>query len=104
MPRLDQLEDPLVRLLRRAAQRITRGGELRALHEVQDGGRLAADDAPEEGAEVEHLFGAQRALRERQLLGELGQIVELPLEPAVAAALLGVVPLVPVARVGAHGA
>ena len=104
VPRLDQLEDPLVRLLGRAAQRIARGGELRALHEVQDGGRLAADDAPEEGAEVEHLLGAQRALRERQLLGELGQIVELPLEPAVAAALLGVVPLVPVARVGAHGA
>eukprot|EP00964_Phaeocystis_antarctica_P128362 scaffold92143_cov69-Phaeocystis_antarctica.AAC.9 len=104
VPRLDQIEDPLVRLLGRAAQRIARGGELRTLHEVQDGGRLAADDAPEEGAEVKHLLGAQRALLERQLLGELGQIVELPLEPAVAAALLGVAPLVPKDGVGAHGA
>jgi hypothetical protein len=69
VPRLDQLEDPPVRLLGRAAQRRARGRELRALREVQHGGRLAADDAPEEGVEVEHLLGAQRALLERQLLG-----------------------------------
>eukprot|EP00964_Phaeocystis_antarctica_P039450 scaffold22569_cov71-Phaeocystis_antarctica.AAC.2 len=104
VPRLDQLEDPLVRLLGRAAQRRARGGELRPLHEVQHGWRRAADDALKEGGEAEHLLGAQHALLERQLLSELGQIVKLPFEPAVAAALLGFALLIPMSGVGGHGA
>eukprot|EP00964_Phaeocystis_antarctica_P006396 scaffold3461_cov61-Phaeocystis_antarctica.AAC.2 len=93
MPRLDQLEDPLVRLLGCAAQRRARGGELPALRKVQHSWRRAADHALKEGGEVEQLIGAQHALLERDLLG-----------PAVAAALLGFALLIPVARVGGHGA
>eukprot|EP00964_Phaeocystis_antarctica_P132458 scaffold96560_cov51-Phaeocystis_antarctica.AAC.1 len=104
VPRLDQLEDPLISLLGRAAQRRARGGELRALSKVQHGGRRAADHAPEESAEVDHLLGTQRALLERPLLGVLGQVIHLPLEPVVATALLGFAFLIPVGGVGGHGA
>eukprot|EP00964_Phaeocystis_antarctica_P129246 scaffold93087_cov67-Phaeocystis_antarctica.AAC.4 len=97
VPRLDQLEDPLVRLLGRTAQRRARGSELRAVRKVQHGGRRAADRAPEERAEADHLLGTQRPLLERQLLSVLGQVVHLPLEPVVAAALISV------ARFGVDG-
>eukprot|EP00964_Phaeocystis_antarctica_P026265 scaffold14793_cov47-Phaeocystis_antarctica.AAC.1 len=104
MPRLDQLEDPLVRLLGRTAQRRARGGELRALRKVQHGWRRAADHALKEGGEAEQLIGAQHALLECDLLGVRVQVVCLPFEPAVAAALLGFALLVPMSRVGGHGA
>ena len=70
--RLDQLERPLACRLGRAAQRSARGGELRAVRKVGHGRRGA-----EEGAKVGHLFGTQSALLERQLLGVLGQVVQL---------------------------
>eukprot|EP00964_Phaeocystis_antarctica_P041569 scaffold23772_cov63-Phaeocystis_antarctica.AAC.3 len=85
-------------------QRRARGGELRALSKVQHVGRRAADHAPEEGVEVDHLPGAQRPLLECQFLGVLGQVVHLPLEPAVATAHIRAARLIPTGGVGCHGA
>eukprot|EP00964_Phaeocystis_antarctica_P065095 scaffold39222_cov55-Phaeocystis_antarctica.AAC.1 len=95
VPCLDQLEDPL----RRA-----RGGELRAVRKVQHGRRRAADHAPEEGAKLDHLLGTQRTLLERQLPSVLGQVIHLPLEPVVATAHIRAAHLIPIGRVGGHGA
>ena len=69
VPRLDQLEDPLVRRLGRAAQRRARGGELCPLRKVQHGGRRPADDAPEEGVEFDHLVVCALPLAELPELG-----------------------------------
>eukprot|EP00964_Phaeocystis_antarctica_P012160 scaffold6709_cov69-Phaeocystis_antarctica.AAC.1 len=91
VPHLEQLEDPLRR---------SRGSELRAVRKVQHGRRRAADHAPKERVKVDHLLGTQRALFGRQLLGVLRQVVHLPLEPVVAAALTDVARL----GVGGHGA
>ena len=72
VPRLDQLEDPLACCFGRAAQSRPRGGELRAVRKAGHGRR-----GSEEGAKVGQLLGTQSALLERQLLGVLGQIVQL---------------------------
>jgi len=102
VPRLEQLEDPLVRLLGRTAQRSRRGGELRALSKVHHSRWRTAYHAPEEGVEVEQLVGAQHALLERGPLGVPSQVVPFPFEPAVAA---GIAPLVvSVSGVGGHRA
>ena len=68
--RLDQLERPRECRLGRAAQRSARGGELRAVRKVGHSRWSAADHAPEEGAQVGHLLGTQRALLDPSLGAE----------------------------------